>query len=366
MKKLIIAAAGAGKTTYLINEALKIIDGNVLITTFTQSNEREIRKKFFDMVGYIPPNVTIQTWFSFLIQHGVKPYQSYLYENKVTGLLLVEKKSALHYYSKGRPIYYAETDVAHHYFTQDGLIYSDKLSKFVYKLNEANNGITINRIGRAYEYIFIDEVQDLAGYDLELINLLSLEKISLLMIGDPRQVTYHTHEESKNSQYSEGKIEEFIKKRCADILVDTTTLNVTYRNHPSICNFANAIYPSFPPCQAISKPPTGHDGIFFVLEKDVDAYLRTYSPVQLRDSRKKLVNDEYQVMNFGDSKGLTFDRTIIYPTAPMKEWIFDHTKELKAKSRARLYVAITRARYSAAIVIKDVKANVNDVSIWRA
>lgn len=366
MKKLIIAAAGAGKTTYLIEEALKINDGNILITTFTQSNEREIRKKFFDKVGHIPPNVTVQTWFSFLIQHGVKPYQSFLYENKVTGLLLTEKKSAVRCYIKGRPIYYAEADVAHHYFTQDGLIYSDKLSKFVYKLNEANNGLTIDRIGRAYGHLFIDEVQDLAGYDLELINLLSQKRISLLMIGDPRQVTYHTHEEAKNSQYSEGKIESFVKKRCTGILVDSTTLNITYRNHPDICNFANTIYPSFSPCQAISKPPTGHDGIFFVLEKDVDVYLKTYNPVQLRDSRKKLVNEEYQVMNFGDSKGLTFDRIIIYPTVPMKEWIFDCEKELKAKSRARLYVAITRARYSVAIVVKTVKVNVKDISVWRA
>lgn len=44
--KLIVAAAGSGKTTYLVNEALKIVDEKVLITTFTEANENEIRKKF--------------------------------------------------------------------------------------------------------------------------------------------------------------------------------------------------------------------------------------------------------------------------------------------------------------------------------
>ena len=36
--ELIIAAAGSGKTTYLVREALKIKDENVLVTTFTDEN----------------------------------------------------------------------------------------------------------------------------------------------------------------------------------------------------------------------------------------------------------------------------------------------------------------------------------------
>ena len=69
---LIVAAAGSGKTTHLVNEALKIADEKVLITTFTEANENEIRKKFYDLKGYIPNNITFQTWFSFLIQNGLK------------------------------------------------------------------------------------------------------------------------------------------------------------------------------------------------------------------------------------------------------------------------------------------------------
>lgn len=365
MNKLIIAAAGAGKTTHLVNEALRITSDKVLITTFTESNEQEIKKKFFEQKGCIPSNVVVQTWFSFLIQQGVKPYQSFLYEDKVTGLLLVNKKSGLRYYYNGKPVYYKEDDVAQHYFTKDGRIYSDKLSKFVYKLNEVNSGITIDRITRIYKYIFIDEVQDLAGYDLEIIDLLSRNDTNLLMIGDPRQVTYHTHEEAKNHKYSEGNIEDFIKKRNLDIFVDKTTLNITHRNEKRICNFANTIYPDFPPCSAKTKESTGHDGVFFVHAEDVEAYLEKYKPIQLRDSKKVLVNDKHPVMNFGDAKGLTFDRVIIYPTAPMKEWIFNHNKELKPKSRARLYVAVTRAKYSVAIIIVKAK-NVDGISIWKS
>lgn len=43
VNRLIIAAAGAGKTTYLVNQAIQQ-SVNVLITTYTIANEMEIRK----------------------------------------------------------------------------------------------------------------------------------------------------------------------------------------------------------------------------------------------------------------------------------------------------------------------------------
>lgn len=363
--KLVIAAAGSGKTTYLVQEALKITNQKVLITTYTESNEREIRAKFLETAGCIPPNITILTWFSFLIQQGIKPYQGYLYPHEVTGLLLVNQRSGLLYIYKGRPVYASEADIDKHYFTKDGHVYSDKISKFVCKLNEANNGLTIDRISRVYNYIFIDEVQDLAGYDLELIQLFFHSNVSLLMVGDPRQVTFHTHEEAKNSKYSEGQLEQFIRDRNLDIEIDKSTLNITYRNEKSICEYANSIYPNFSPCIAASKEPTGHDGVFFVRATDIDAYLKDYHPVQLRDSKRTAVNTDHPVFNFGDSKGLTFNRTLIYPTTPMIKWIFDHGIDLKPKSRARFYVAVTRAKYSAAIVINDIKKRPPGIMEWK-
>ena len=77
--------------------------------------------------------------------------------------------------------------------------------------------------------------------------------------------------------------------------------------------------------------------------------------MQLRDKVNVKVNNNYRVMNFGEAKGLSFDRTVIYPTKPMLEWIQNHSKELAASSRSKLYVAITRARYSVAIVFENKK-----------
>lgn len=90
MSSLIIAAAGAGKTTFLVKKALEISE-NVLITTYTDANEQSIRDKFYEINGCIPSNVTIMPWFSLLIKHGIRPYQSYLINNRVSGVLLVNK-----------------------------------------------------------------------------------------------------------------------------------------------------------------------------------------------------------------------------------------------------------------------------------
>ena len=76
-----------------------------------------------------------------------------------------------------------------------------------------------------------------------------------------------------------------------------------------------------------------------------------YNPVQLRDSKKRIVDKNYMVMNFGESKGLSFDRVLIYPTKPFIDWFMNNESELAETSRSKLYVAITRARYSVGIVV---------------
>lgn len=352
MNKLIIAAAGSGKTTYLVNEALKITSDKVLITTYTDANEHEIRAKFIKLNGSVPENVAIQTWFSFLLQHGVKPYQDVLISSDTSGLLLVNSKSAIKGYFKGHPVSFPEADARHYYFSSTMKIYSDKIAKFAFVANEKTGGLIIDRIRRIYPHIFIDEVQDLAGYDLELIHLLLKTPSDVIMVGDLRQVTYHTHVEAKNNKYVEGQVEQFILDKCKDttVEIDKTSLKTTHRNCKCICSFANSIFPDYEPCDADEKCSTGHDGVFFVKPGEVDEYLRRYRPTQLRDKITVPVNSLYDVYNFGESKGLTFKRVLVYPTKPIIDWVKNNSSDLAFQSRSKFYVAVMRAEYSVAIV----------------
>ena len=172
--ELIIASAGSGKTTKLVGKALEKANAgeSVLITTFTEACEEEIRVKLIEESnGYIPALIKIQTWFSFLIQHGAKPYQDCVTDKDITGLILVSGKSGLRYETEdGKKVYWGEGKNPYEfYFSPSGKIYSDKLAKFVVRCNKESGEKVINRISQCFDNIFIDEVQDLAGYDLDLL-----------------------------------------------------------------------------------------------------------------------------------------------------------------------------------------------------
>ena len=139
VNKLIVAAAGSGKTTYLVKQAMQQED-SVLITTFTDANEQEIRKKFIELNGCVPHNITIQTWYSFLLQHGVRPFQGVLLDEKINGMILVCKKSGLKYVGKNGPVFYGENEFFKFYFSDDMKMYSDKIAKFVCRCEEKPKG----------------------------------------------------------------------------------------------------------------------------------------------------------------------------------------------------------------------------------
>jgi DNA helicase-2/ATP-dependent DNA helicase PcrA len=289
-----------------------------------------------------------------LLEHGAKPFQGELTDKRINGIMLVNTRSGLKATTRRGPVYWGEDDnLEHHYFTGDYRIFTDKLAKFVFRCNEKSKGAVIKRISTLFTNIFIDEIQDMAGYDLEIIKMLMQSKNSLLMVGDPRQTTYHTHGESKYVKYVNGKIMDFISAECKCISceIDSTTLNTSYRNNQFICTLANKLFPEFPNCKAAQTSTTEHDGVFLIRTSDVESYLHVYAPVQLRDSVKTQTNSNYCTINFGNSKGLTFERVLIYPTAPLVKWLKNHDSELAEASRCKFYVALTRAKYSVGIVM---------------
>lgn len=383
--KLIIAAAGSGKTTFLINEAMKFKEDKILITTYTEANEAEIKKKIIKKHKSIPSHITVQTWFSFLIQHGVKPYQGtfndLMFDNNIRGLDLVTKKSAGKFdrngkqvISNGHPLYWGEEDFHKHYFNSKWKIYSDKLSKFVFNADDSSNGEVISRISRIYSQIYIDEVQDLAGYDLELIKRLFKSTSKITLVGDPRQVTYLTHNEAKNDKYSDGKIKNYLEDKCKSLIngnIDETSLLASHRNNKEICDYSSKLYPDLPvitPCTCIecrANPPSRR-GIYLVREADIEKYLNDLNPVQLRWNLEVNTNPNYPAMNFGGSKGKTFPDVLIYPTKKMEDWIYNEKTVLENSTRAKYYVAITRAKYSVGIISNFAEGiNLNGVQFYK-
>jgi hypothetical protein len=359
--KIVIAAAGSGKTTYLVEEAVKIKGERVLITTYTESNEAEIRKKFFELVGHVPANVVIMTWFSFLITHGVKPFQGVLFEFQVRGMVLVSTPSGIRFYnSKGIGVPWPEDTIDKHFFDPTSRVYSDKLPKLVIRSNEKSGGAVIDRISRVFPHVFVDEVQDLAGYDLDILAALARSSVRLLMVGDPRQVTYLTHHERRYQKYADGGIVDFLRNELpkkVPVDIDETTLNRSHRNSAIICTVSSRLFPALPASQACDcvrcrAGSAAWNGAFILRTADYAHYLATVRPMQLRDKITSLgVDDRWPAMNFGESKGRGFDHVVILPTEPMRLWLSDPATVLKPQSRAKFYVALTRGRHSVAIAM---------------
>lgn len=370
--RLLIAAAGAGKTSYIVQCAVSRPSRRAVVLTFTDANERQIISKFIELHGAVPPGVTVMTWFSFLLMHGAKPFQGTITDQSIGGLLLVNERSGIKYRRGRRSVYYAEDkDLHRHYFSPTGQIYSDKLAKFVCRCEAKSHGAVLKRIGDIFDDVYIDEVQDLAGYDLELIKLLFQSRCSVTLVGDPRQTTYLTHHEAKYKKYSQGGIRAFIQNevlKVAPVEIDDVSLRVSHRNNSHITKLSSQLYPAMTAAEACSCPGcragcSVHLGVFLVKTADAATYLSTFKPVQLRWDSRAAVDSSHPVLNFGESKGWGFDRVMLYPTKDMERWVFDKSKALKETVRSKFYVAITRARYSVAIVVSS-ENSACDLAHW--
>ena len=343
--RVIIACAGSGKTTRLVTEALASRDRRIAIVTYTNNNTREIGKRFGEQNSGIPKHVDVMTWFGFLLRECARPYQRSKYaEKRIESLLFVSQQSVQ---------CVQELDTRRHYFANGELIYSDKIAKFVVECEKNSLKAVTARLGGIYTDLFIDEFQDLSGWDLEVIEMLLQSNIRVMLVGDPRQHIYSTSPSQKNKQYLGAKIVELAKRWEGSGLCSLEYLSATHRCSTAICEFSNALWPGMDAMASLQSGTTDHDGVFLVAENAVANYIQHYRPQVLRyDKRAKTYG--YEAVNFGLAKGLQFDRVLIVPTVPIKKYlqtgILNHVMR---GARERLHVAVTRARHSVAFVFDD-------------
>lgn len=334
--EIIVACAGSGKTQYILDSALACQD-EIAIVTYTEQNRDSIIQRIVQKCGSVPGRITVQTWFSFMIEHGIKPYLSQITDKKITGLCFTSP-----------PKYIKKTELDY-YFNDDMEVYRDRVSDLVILLNEKNSGKVINRIGMIFNHIYFDEGQDLSGYDYDLIELIQ-DNIDVTLVGDPRQRTYVTNNGMKNKTYTD--IFDYFKKK--QVFINYNKLNVNHRCVTKIGELSDLLFPDLPHTTCDLTISNIHCGIFYVKKCDIESYLKQIpNVVQLRYNRTTKCSKISPVSNFGESKGLEYDHVLIYLTEKMFKWLDDNDYQLSGETRCKLYVAITRAKYSVAFVVPD-------------
>ncbi len=334
--KVIVACAGSGKTTFIVGEALKVKNSNVLITTYTNENIDQINKSIIEQNGFIPQNIQVVSWFTFLLRDGVRPYQN---------CMTVSPRVESIFFQNTLNRFHKKDD----YLTKNNYIYSQKLSEFVFECDKKSGGLVIKRLGKIYSHIFIDELQDFTGYDLNFFEELFKSSITITAVGDPRQSTFATNNSSKNLKYKGSNIYEWLQDQEKKGNVSIEERTECHRCNQIICDYADLLYPLLPKTTSKNIITTNHDGVFLIQKHELDDYVKQHTPVILRYNKRSKTFG-YTALNIGLSKGRTYDRVLVFPTKTMLEFIRtkDHTK---AGDISKLYVAITRARYSVTFVI---------------
>lgn len=340
--RVILASAGSGKTTTIVGEAGEDTQTKSHLITYTNNGRGELSEKAYAMFGSIPPHMRISTWYAFILQHFVRPYQAHLHPIRVSTINFTRGRTA-RFVKRGRTAYS---------FSSPDRLLLDKVTDFACLLIEATDGLPIERFIGICDHLYIDEAQDLSGYDLELVEHLLNSGLRVTLIGDCRQATYTTNDNPKNRAFVGAKIVKKFEAWEKSGLLTIEHQAYSHRCIQEICDFADAFHPEFQNTESRNKIQTDHDGLFAVRESDVDAYIARYAPQPLRYSRAtKQVSGK--PMNFGAVKGMTFERTLIYPHGPLKKYLVSGDLKDAGKELAKLYVAVTRARQSAAFVVPD-------------
>jgi len=344
---LTLAVAGSGKTQGIVNECAAVAKSDrVLVLTYTSANQTEIENRIDTRVGD-HHNIMVSGWFSFLIAHFVRPYLPFLYRGRhVQGFDF-----------EGTPQMYLKTEDWSRYFNSEGAVYKVHLPQIALRINDASNGVCMRRLEKSYDRVLIDEVQDLCGYDLEVLSLLMDSNLRVEMVGDIRQAILATNgRESKNKKFMYMKIWDWFRAREKDGSLTITQQRDSWRCRPEIAAMADSLFDSdwgFDSTVSRNNWDTNHDGVFLVHTCDVDSYMETFSPMPLRDSASSGKQfDHLGFTNFGKAKGCTAERVLIFPTTPISKFI-QNGKKLESSAAAKFYVGITRARQSVAIILDD-------------
>ena len=163
-RRLILAVAGSGKTTYLINTLN--LKQRFLIVTYTDNNVKNIRQRIINTFGYVPQNITLMSYFQFLIRVCYRPFLKDKFRAKgITWNMPSQETLKL---KRNNPLFY---------LTKGRYLYHNRIAKLCL---ECCVNLIKERIEKFYDYFMFDEIQDLGGHDFNLLQAITPTAIDCL------------------------------------------------------------------------------------------------------------------------------------------------------------------------------------------
>jgi len=338
-----LAVAGSGKTSSIASQIeAQAAQATSLALTYTTNGQREIASRVPNLRN---GNHETMGWFSFLTQHIVRPYLPVLHPGiHAHGLHFVEHSGQIPRNRSGWKYY---LDDAHQ-------PYNIRLSLLAKQVLDATNDAPIHRIEAIYDHLYIDEVQDLTGNDLVILEKLMRSSINVFITGDVRQSVLATSRSDRlNTAYRGVHLVKWFREREADGICELTFAETSQRFNHTIARFSDLIHDPalrLPTTTGSFAENSGHDGLFLVDDNHLESYIQQWKPTLLRAKISSRTLPNAEVINFGVSKGITRERVAILTTDPIRKWLANKTL-LANQSACGFYVASTRGRYSVALIV---------------
>ncbi|WP_157187297.1 ATP-dependent helicase [Nocardia vinacea] len=287
-------------------------------------------------------------WYAFLMRHWVRPFLPLKYPGR--------QLSGLNF--DGSPPKNARGIVVvsgvDRFLDSNSRAYKMFLSKLAVDIADAAEGSVIARLERIYDEIYIDEVQDLVGYDLDIVESLLKSTSVIHLVGDLRQSLISTNpNDPRLPEYRGLRMRGWFEEQAELGHLRIENSSDTWRSVQAIATFSDSIFDSaekFPPTISKQTATSDHEGVFAISEDHVREYIDTFNPVCLRERVSTPMPDGVVAVNFGLAKGLTHDRVLIFPTGSIKKFLYKGDP-LKERSACGLYVGVTRAIHSVAFVL---------------
>ena len=231
------ACAGAGKTELIVQRCANTADQKRrLVITLTDSGQEELVSRL--SVACRPSQMPdVMGWYAFMIRHYVRPYLPILFSNlRPTGFIF---DRAMH------PKNHFKVGGNRRYFSSNGSIYKETLPELAVKVAEAMQGAVEKRLGRIYDEIIIDEVQDISRKSLDIIErILNKSKPHLVLVGDVRQSLLDSDQtSSKNRNADRLELINWYRIHESTGRLETKELSETWRSNQGIADFSDRIFP---------------------------------------------------------------------------------------------------------------------------
>lgn len=322
-KRLVLAVAGSGKTTELINKIN--FDDKTIIITYTENNYNNIRNKIINKYKEIPPHVRIYTYFTFLYKFCFAPLKKGLYTN---GLEYVQVK-----------ISSATSKDLNYYMNMfNRKMYHSRLAKLC---NEKLLNDIYERLEKYFDNIFVDEIQDFSGHDFNfLLNIIKC-KCNILLVGDYYQHTYDTSRDGNVNKNLYNSYDNYINrfKACLpELIIDNTSFLKSKRCSKEVCNFINQnlginIESYFLQTSIVKE---------IINEVEISNIINDNNIIKLFYQNSKKYNIK-NVDNWGNSKGETYhDVCVVLNEKSYNLYVNNELIKLSSTTKNKLYVACSR------------------------